>query len=204
LYFEEHNFDFSDFFIDSINDTFTKYLTSISKQGKLEEDYSFLHQGFEPKGNIEDYKKFKSDLIEAIQARTIEKDKKRAETFLDIMKENSKKAGDMIFEIIDETTKQPKRLFEFIDPKEFVDCYNSLENKNKRIIGYKFEDRFKFVQNRDWLLDEKEFIEEAIKYIQEIIEKEAYSPSIFNLEQLKMSFEKGVKIMDEYKKNKDQ
>jgi hypothetical protein len=53
-------------------------------------------------------------------------------------------------------------------------------------------------------LDEKEFIEEAIKYIQEIIEKEAYSPSIFNLEQLKMSFEKGVKIMDEYKKNKDQ
>lgn len=202
LYFEEHNFDFSSFFTDSINNTFTEYLTSISKQGKLEEDYSFLHQGLEPKGNVEEYKKFKSDLIGAIQAKTIDNDKKRAETFLDIMKADSKKAGDMIFEIIDEKTEQPKRLFEFIDPKEFVDCYNSLENKNKRIIGYKFDDRFKFIQNRDWLLDEKEFIEKSINYIQEIIKNEIYSPSIFNLEQLKIAFEKGIEIMNEYEKTK--
>jgi hypothetical protein len=202
LDFEEHDFDFSSYFTDNINKIFTEYLSSINKNDKLEEDYSFLHQGFEPKGNIEEYKKFKSDLIDAIRQKTINIDKHRAKTFLEVMKNDSKKAGDMIYEIVDEKTKQPKRLFEFIDPKEFVNCYNNLENKNKRIICYKIEDRFKFIQNKDWLLDEKVFIEKSIEYIQEIIEKEVYSPSIFNLEQLKIAFKNSIEVISEYEKNK--
>ncbi|MDZ7796204.1 MAG: hypothetical protein U5N56_03780 [Candidatus Marinimicrobia bacterium] len=198
--FKEHGYDFSKSFDKSIQEFFTEYIFSLSEQYKLEEDYSFIHQGFEPIGDIDAYKRFRTDLIDLTQRKTIEKDKERAKAFLTIMKENPKEAGEMIFIIDDEHTKQPKRLFEFIDAKEFIDCYNNLENKNKRIIGYKFEDRFKFIQNRDWLLDEKEFIGKAIIYIQGIIEKEAYSPSIFNLEQLKIVFEKGLEIMNEYEK----
>jgi len=198
LDFEEHDFDFSSYFTDNINKTFTEYLSSISKNDKLEEDYSFLHQGFEPKGNIEEYKKFKSDLINAIQQKTIDMDKDRAKTFLDVMKTDPKKAGDMIVEIVDERTKQPKRLFEFIDPKEFVDCYNNLENKNKRVICYKIEDRSKFIQNRDWLLGEKKFIKDSIKHIKTIVKTRAYFPSIFYLEQLKIVLEKNIEVMSEY------
>jgi len=200
LDFEEHDFDFSSYFTDNINKTFTEYLSSISKNDKLEEDYSFLHQGFEPKGNIEEYKKFKSDLIDAIRQKTIDIDKDRAKIFLDVMKTDPKKAGDMIFEIVDKKTEQPKRLFEFIDPKEFVDCYNNLENEDKRTIGYKIKDRYKFIQNRGWLLDEKKFVKDSIKYIKTIVKTRAYFPSIFYLEQLKIVLEKNFDVMSEYEK----
>jgi hypothetical protein len=200
--FKEHGYDFSRSFDKSIQEFFSEYIFSLSKQHKLEEDYSFIHQGFEPIGDIEAYKRFRSDLIDLTQRKTIEKDKEKAKMFLTIMKDNPKEAGEMIFNIDDEQTKQPKRLFKFIDAKEFIDRFYEMDNKNKRIIYINIQERYKFLPHKDWLLEEKVFVENAITHIQSKIKNVTFSPTVSHLEYLLKVLKDSLEKMDASKNNK--
>jgi hypothetical protein len=120
------------------------------------------------------------------------------------MKDYPKEAGEMIFNIDDENTKQPKRLFEFIDAKEFIDCFYEMDNKNKRIIYVNIHYRYKFLPHKDWLLEEKVFVENAITHIQSIIKNVTFSPSVSHLKNLLNVLKDSLEKMNASKNNKNQ
>ena len=174
----------------------------LSQNNKLEKDYGFIHQGFTPKGDVDKYKKFRTDLIMSIEKKTFNKNKKRAKTLLTVMGENAEEAGKMICIVSDGNTERPVHLLEFLNVKEFVDCFNGIDNRKKRIIYSKIEERFKFIENRDWLLDEKDFVEKTINYIEKKIKGVKYSPSVFHLNQLLKTLEDSLKKMNSIKNDK--